>query len=189
TATLLKADGSTERLASRFLKPGDRILVAAGERIAVDGNVVTGESEIEESLITGETLPRRIAPGAIVYAGSVNLGAPLVVEATATDQGTLLAEIGRLMEAAEQSRGRYVRLADRAARLYSPAVHILGLATFLGWLVTGHGWEPALTAAIAVLIITCPCALALAVPAVQVAATSRLFGQGVLVKVPDGLER
>ena len=112
-----------------------------------------------------------------------------MIEATASDQNTLLAEIARLMTAAEQARGRYVRLADRAARFYAPAVHILGLTTFLGWMLTGHGWEPALTAAIAVLIITCPCALALAVPAVQVAATSRLFGRGVLVKAADGLER
>ena len=94
-----------------------------------------------------------------------------MTEATATDQNTLLAEISRLMAVAEQARGRYVRLADRAARLYAPAVHVLGAATFFGWLMAGHGWEPALTAAIAVLIITCPCALALAVPAVQVAAT------------------
>jgi len=189
TATLLVEGGTTERRASRLLRPGDRILVAAGERIAVDGRVATGESEIEESLITGETLPRRIAPSAQVYAGSVNLSAPLVVEATATDQGTLLAEIGRLMEAAEQSRGKHVRLADRAARLYAPAVHVLGLSTFIGWMLLGHGWEAALTAAIAVLIITCPCALALAVPAVQVAASSRLFGQGIIVKAADGLER
>ena len=93
------------------------------------------------------------------------------------------------MAAAEQARGRYVRLADRAARIYAPAVHMLGLATFLGWLLAGHGWESALTCAIAVLIITCPCALALAVPAVQVAASSRLFASGTLLKAPDGLER
>ncbi len=93
------------------------------------------------------------------------------------------------MLAAEQARGRYVRLADRAARMYAPAVHALGLTTFIGWMLAGQGWEMALTAAIAVLIITCPCALALAVPAVQVAATSRLFRKGVLVKASDGLER
>ena len=128
-------------------------------------------------------------PGDGVYAGTINLAGALTTQATATDQNTLLAEIGRLMTAAEQARGRYVRLADRAARLYAPAVHILGAATFLGWLIAGQGWETALTVAIAVLIITCPCALALAVPAVQVAATSRLFGHGVLVKAADGLER
>ena len=111
------------------------------------------------------------------------------MEATAADDNTLLAEIARLMAAAEQARGRYVRLADRAAQLYAPLVHALGLATFLGWLLSGQGWEGALTAAIAVLIITCPCALALAVPAVQVAATSRLFARGVLLKTADALER
>jgi Cu2+-exporting ATPase len=130
-----------------------------------------------------------VGPQRAVYAATVNLGAPLVVEATAIDQNTLVAEIARLMSAAEQGRGRYVRLADRAARLYAPAVHVLGFGAFLGWMLAGQGWEAALAAAIAVLIITCPCALALAVPAVQVAATSRLFGRGVLVKAPDGLER
>jgi Cu2+-exporting ATPase len=119
----------------------------------------------------------------------MNLLGSLVTEATATDQSMLLAEIARLMSAAEQVRGHYVRLADRAARLYAPAVHILGLITFVGWLLAGQGWEAALTVAIAVLIITCPCALALAVPAVQVAATGRLFNKGVLVKAADGMER
>lgn len=189
TATLMKDGGETERVSSRSLKPGQRILVAAGERIAADGLVRDGQSEVEESLITGETVPRPVAAGAMVYAGTINASAPVVVEATATDQNTLLAEIGRLMEAAEQGRGKYVRLADRAARIYAPAVHVLGASTFVGWLLLGAGWEAALTAAIAVLIITCPCALALAVPAVQVAASSRLFSKGVIVKTADGLER
>lgn len=189
TATLLKDNGETERVSSRSLKAGQRVLVAAGERIAADGRLVDGTSEVEESLITGESVPRPITAGDIVYAGTVNASAPIIVEATATDQNTLLAEIGRLMESAEQGRGRYVRLADRAARIYAPAVHVLGASTFVGWLLMGSGWEAALTAAIAVLIITCPCALALAVPAVQVAASSRLFSKGVIVKAPDGLER
>jgi Cu2+-exporting ATPase len=93
------------------------------------------------------------------------------------------------MDAAEQARGLYVRLADRASRIYAPAVHLLALAAFLGWMLAGAGWETALMVAIATLIITCPCALALAVPAVQVAAADRLFARGVLVKAPDGLER
>jgi len=188
-ATVIAPDGSTERLPARSLAPGMRILVATGERIGVDGRIVEGRGAIDESLITGEADPVVSEPGRQVFAGTLNMGTPLVVEATATDESTLLAEIGRLMAAAEQGRGRYVRLADRAARIYAPAVHLLGLATFVGWMLIGYGWEPALTAAIAVLIITCPCALALAVPAVQVAATSRLFGRGVLVKAPDGLER
>jgi P-type Cu2+ transporter len=188
-ATIILSDGTTERLSARQLEPGMRILTVAGERFAVDGRVLDGRSEIDESLITGETAPRSVAPGARIYAGTVNMSGSLVTEATATDQNTLLAEIARLMSAAEQARGRYVRLADRAARFYAPAVHVLGLTTFLSWMAAGQGWEAALTAAIAVLIITCPCALALAVPAVQVAATGRLFGKGVLVKAADGLER
>jgi P-type Cu2+ transporter len=189
TATVICSDGTTERLGARLLEPGMRILTVSGERFAVDGRVLDGRGEVDEGLITGETAPRVVGPGAQIYAGTVNMSGSLVTEATATDQNTLLAEIARLMSVAEQARGRYVRLADRAARFYAPAVHILGLVTFLGWFLAGQGWEAALTVAIAVLIITCPCALALAVPAVQVAATGRLFGKGVLVKAADGLER
>jgi Cu2+-exporting ATPase len=189
TATILDQDGSVRQIPSRNLHPGMTMLVATGERIAADGIVSEGVSEIDESLITGETLPKAVTSGDRVHAGTLNTAAPLRVTTTATEDNTLLAELSRLMLAGEQTRGRYVRLADRAARLYAPAVHLLGLSTLIGWLVTSHGWETALTNAIAVLIITCPCALALAVPAVQVAAISRLFGQGVLVKAADGLER
>ena len=189
SALVVDRDGSSRRVAARHLIPGMRFLVAAGERLAADARIAEGAGEIDESLLTGETRPRRVAPGDTVYAGTINLGQPLTLETTAADERTLIAEIARLMTAAEQGRASYVRLADRAARLYAPSVHILSLATFLGWLTFGFGWEPALTAAIAVLIITCPCALALAVPAVQVAATSRLFSKGILVKAPDALER
>ena len=166
-----------------------RVQMPAGERIPVDGRVLSGETHVDTSLITGESIPRRTAAGEIVHAGTLNLARAITVEATATDDNTLLAEIARLVAAAEQGRGHYVRLADRAARLYAPAVHILGAATLLGWIIAGVGFEQALTYAVAVLIITCPCALALAVPAVQVAATSRLFAKGVIVKAADGLER
>jgi len=189
SATVIGADGRPRRMLARALHAGMRVLVAAGERIPVDGRVVSGTSEIEESLITGETVPRLVRADATVHAGTVNITTPIEVEATATDEGTLIAEIARLMQAAEQGRGRYVRLADRAAGVYAPAVHILGAATFLGWMLAGAGWEQSLTYAIAVLIITCPCALALAVPAVQMAATGRLFAKGVIVKAPDALER
>ncbi|MEQ1669763.1 MAG: heavy metal translocating P-type ATPase, partial [Hyphomicrobium sp.] len=189
TATIIGEDGAARQIPARLVVPGMRMIAAAGERIAADGIVTSGRSEIDESLITGETLPRLVQTGDRVHAGTVNGAAPLHIEATSTDDNTLLAEIARLMLAGEQSRGRYVRLADRAARLYAPAVHVLGLTTFVGWMIAGAGWEQALTYAIAVLIITCPCALALAVPAVQVAATSRLFGRGIIVKAADGLER
>lgn len=188
-AHVLEADGTVRRVTSRALQSGMKVQVAAGERIPVDGRIVDGITDIDTSLITGETLPHLAAPGGTVHAGTINLTRPIVIEATATDDSTLLAEIARLMEAAEQGRGQYVRLADRAARQYAPAVHVLGALTLIGWMMSGAGWELSLTHAIAVLIITCPCALALAVPAVQVTATSRLFGKGVILKAADGLER
>jgi P-type Cu2+ transporter len=163
--------------------------VAAGERFPADGVIAQGATAIDESLITGETMPREVAANDLVYAGSVNLGGPVEMEARAAEADTLLSQIARLMETAEQARGRYVRLADRAARFYAPAVHTLAAASFIGWMISGAGWEASLTIAIAVLIITCPCALALAVPAVQVAASARLFDRGILLKAADGLER
>ncbi len=189
SATVVQKNGTMQRLSAKALSPGMRILTAAGERFAADGNLIDGSGDVDQGLITGESTPRRVAPGSFVYAGTINLSGPMLVEATLTSDHTLLAEIARLMATAEQARGRHVRLADRAAQLYAPLVHALSLVTFVGWLLSGHGWEAALTAAIAVLIITCPCALALAVPAVQVAATSRLFAHGVLIKTPDALER
>ena len=188
-ATLINSDGSRCQVTAHALRPGDRLLVAAGERVSADGVVSSGQGEVDQSLITGETAPASVMPGAQVYAGTLNLTQPLQIEVTAADSATLLAEISRLMLAAEQGKARYRRLADRAAQIYAPAVHGLGLATFLGWLMLGASWHTALTYAIAVLIITCPCALALAVPAVQIAAASRLFRQGIVVKSADGLER
>ncbi len=188
-AHVIASDGSVERLPSRLVEPGMRIAVAAGERFPADGVIAQGATAIDESLITGETAPRDLAVNDLVYAGSVNLDGPVVMEARAAEADTLLAQIARLMETAEQARGRYVRLADRAARFYAPAVHTLAAASFIGWMFAGAGWEASLTVAIAVLIITCPCALALAVPAVQVAASARLFDRGILLKAADGLER
>ena len=188
-ASVIGIDGAISNVPARALEPGMRVQVAAGARVPADGIVRRGTADLDEGLITGETTPRSVGPGDAVFAGTVDVTGPIEIEVTAAESNTLLAEIGRLMEAAEQGRGLYVRLADRAARIYAPLVHLLGLATFVGWLVAGYGWEAGLTAAIAVLIITCPCALALAVPAVQVAAASRLFGKGLILKAPDGLER
>lgn len=189
SADVVADDGTITRLPAGALAPGMNIHIAPGERIAIDGTIATGRSDVDNALITGETAPQAVKAGDKVYAGAINLSGALVVHADAVEDKTVLSEITRLMAAAEQSRGHYVRLADRAARIYAPAVHILGLATFIGWMALGFDWVPALTAAIAVLIITCPCALALAVPAVQVTAAGRLFDRGVVVKAADGLER
>ncbi|NQV82775.1 MAG: cadmium-translocating P-type ATPase [Rhodospirillales bacterium] len=190
TANVIDADGQQKRVPVSALAPGMFVAVAAGERIPVDGDVTQGISDVDTSLVTGESLPSPVEVGAKVFAGTLNLSQPIRVCVRAAGEDTLLAEIVRLMEASEQGRARYVRLADRIARIYAPSVHILSLATFLGWwLFAGAGWEPALMAAVAVLIITCPCAIGLAVPAVQVVASGRLMQHGVLLKSPDGLER
>ncbi len=187
---VLQEDGSTQRRAQEAVAPGDLVLVGLGERIGVDGTVTVGESALDASLVTGESLPMQAGPGTAVFAGTVNLGAPITVRATAAGGATLLAECVRLIEAAEARRSRFVVLADRVARRYAPVVHLLALGTFLFWYFgRGVGLEQALFTASAVLIITCPCALALAVPAVQVIVTSRLLRAGVLLKSPTALER
>ena len=166
-AAVLLPDGSTQRRDPNAVAPGDRILVGLGERIAVDGVVEHGESRIDASLVSGESLPAAVAPGAQVFAGTLNLGAPLTGRATAAGGATLLAECVRLIEAAESRRSRFVVLADRVARRYAPTVHLAALLTFLWWFaIAGASFGSALLIASAVLIITCPCALALAVPVV-----------------------
>lgn len=168
----------------------DRVLVAAGERVPVDGMVVEGRSALDASLINGETLPQPAQAGTHVFAGAINLEAPLTLRVTAVGSATLLGEIARLMEAAEQGRDRYVRLAERVARWYAPVVHVTALLSFFGWIFIGDAdWRSAMLIAAAVLIITCPCALALAVPVVQVVASSRLMRRGILLKSATALER
>jgi Cu2+-exporting ATPase len=188
--SVLRPDGVTERRAQQAIHPGDRVLVGMGERIGVDGVIERGTAPLDMSLVTGESLPVTVGPGTAVFAGTLNLGEPLTVRATATADTTLLADCVRLIEAAEARRSRFVMLADKVARRYAPAVHLTALATFLWWYaVQGVTLNQALLTASAVLIITCPCALALAVPAVQVIATSRLFRAGILLKSATALER
>ena len=190
TINVIHADGRLDAMPVKEARIGMHVLVAAGERIGVDGKVFSGLSEADTSLITGETLPARLNVGDPVFAGTLNMAAPIEVEITALCEGTLLAEIVRLMEVAEQRRGRYVVLADRIASWYAPFVHGLALATFVGWIwLAGAAWQTALLYAISVLIITCPCALGLAVPAVQVIASGRLLQQGILLKSGTALER
>ena len=166
------------------------VLVASGERIGVDGVIERGSTSLDASLVTGESLPVEGGVGTRVFAGTLNLGAPVTVRATATGAATLLAECVRLIEAAEARRGRFVVLADRVAKRYAPAVHLCAAATFLYWWgVAGVPVGQAVLTACAVLIVTCPCALGLAVPAVQVLATGGLFRRGILLKSATALER
>ncbi len=190
SVTVIEPDGTRRLIAPHKAKPGMIVLAAAGERIGIDGKVIEGQSDIDTSIITGESIPVLTRPGTTVFAGTTNISAPLRIEVTATGGNTLLSEIVRLMENAEQGRAKYVAIADRVAKAYAPVVHSLSLATFIGWwLIGGIGWQDALMNAIAVLIITCPCALALAVPVVQVIATGRLLRAGILVKSATALER
>ena len=168
---------------------GDRLVVAPGDRVPVDGVVEEGRSEIDNALITGETAMAAVGAGARLHAGALNLTGRLVLRATARSEDSTLAAIARLMEAGAQTRSAYVRLADKAAALYVPVVHSAAAVTFLGAWALGLGPREALLRAAAVLIVTCPCALGLAVPAVQIAASSRLFRKGVLVKSGAALER
>ncbi len=189
-ATVIREDGTHASLPVEAVEPGMKVAIAVGEKIPVDGTVINGETEIDSSLITGESLPQKVAVGNAVFAGTLNISTPIEVEVTAQDDQTLLSEIVNLMETAEQGRAKYVRLADRAAQIYAPVVHILSALTFIAWWALGDGgWHLALMNAIAVLIITCPCALGLAVPTVQVVASGLLLRRGILVKAADGLER
>ncbi|MBR0837508.1 cation-translocating P-type ATPase [Bradyrhizobium manausense] len=171
------------------IHPGDIVLLRPGERCAVDGTVIEGRSEIDQSLITGETLYVMAEHGTPVYAGSMNISGTLRVRVSAASEATLLAEITRLLDNAVQARSRYMRLADRASRLYAPVVHATALITILGWVIAGANWHDAIVTGVAVLIITCPCALGLAIPTVQTVASGAMFKAGVLLNSGDAIER
>ncbi|GLQ05987.1 cation-translocating P-type ATPase [Sneathiella chinensis] len=188
-ATVVLPDGSHKSIPVEAVTPGTIVHVPAGERIPVDGEIIEGRTAVDNSLVTGESLPVEAAKGDAVFAGTLNLNGAVRLRAIKTGDNTLLSDIVRLMENAEQGRAKYVRIADRVAEYYAPAVHLLAAVTFVGWWILGFDWQVALIQAVAVLIITCPCALGLAVPVVQVVASGRLLQRGVLVKAADGLER
>ncbi|MEE9273229.1 MAG: heavy metal translocating P-type ATPase [Robiginitomaculum sp.] len=196
TASLIALDGTISSVPASQIKAGDMLLVAAGERIPVDCEITKGVSDIDTSIATGETMPQSATQGDKVYSGMINLSAPLTLKALSISSDSFLSEISNLVEAGEQKKGKFVRIADRAARAYVPVVHTLAVLTFIGWMLFGHKFgladstlRTASLNAIAVLIITCPCALGLAVPAVQIVASGRLFKKGVLIKSGDALER
>ncbi len=188
-AVVLDINGRARELPLSRVKPGDRVLIAPGERVPVDGTVESGSSEIDHSLVTGETDPEAVGPGTVVHAGALNGQGQLLVRVAAAGEGTLLDTVNRLLDGAMTARSRTVRLADRVSRAYAPVVHVTAIATLAGWLYFGASWTQALTVAITVLIITCPCALALAVPAVQVVASGAFFQRGILLNAGDALER
>ncbi len=188
-AARLNTDGAEETVAVAALAAGDLIRVKPGGRMPVDGEIVEGTSEIDRSLLTGETVPVFAGPGRAVSAGEINLTGPLTLRATAVGAETSLHRMADLVAVAESGRSRYTPLADRAAKLYAPGVHILSALAFLGWYVATWDMRTALNIAAAVLIITCPCALGLAVPAVTTAASGRLFRRGMLIKHETALER
>ncbi len=171
------------------LAAGDLVRVLPGARVPVDGLIETGTSEIDRSLLTGESLPVFAGTDTPVHAGEINLTGPLTVRVTAAGRESSLHRLADLVAMAETARNRYTSLADRAARIYAPVVHLLALAAFLAWVWISGDMRLALNIAVATLIITCPCALGLAVPAVVTAASGRLYRQGLLIKTPTALER
>ena len=187
-ATALR-DGVEVQLPIAQLIIGDLILVRPGGRMPVDGIIVEGQSEIDRSLLTGETLPVFAEAGRVVSAGEVNLTGPLVVRATAVGRDTSLHRMADLVAIAESGRSRYTSLADSTAKFYTPGVLLLSVLSFIGWYLYTYDVRTSLNIAAAVLIITCPCALGLAVPAVTTAASGRLFRRGMLIKDATAMER
>lgn len=181
--------GESTLVPTAALLPDDRVLVRPGERIPVDGIVLSGSSDVDESLVTGETALRTLRVGDAVYAGSLNHAGALTLHVTAAGRGTLLDEVERLLDNASAAKSRYRQLADRVARAYAPVVHIAAALTAGIWIACGSSVHDAVITAVAVLIITCPCALALAIPVVQVVASGALFKSNVLLNSGDALER
>ena len=188
-AMLLDDHGTARWHPADLIRPGATMLVAAGERLAADGVVLTGEGCCDAAILTGESAAVPVAPGSRLLAGMLALDGPFTVRVDAAGEDRAIAALARAMADAGQHRSRYVRIADRASRLYAPAVHTLAALTFAGWMIAGTDLHQSLLVAIAVLIITCPCALGLAVPVAQVVASGALMKRGILVKDGSALER
>jgi Cu2+-exporting ATPase len=182
-------DGTREMVDFATLEVGDLIQVLPGGRIPVDGMITEGNSQIDRSLLTGESRAADAQPDMAVTAGEVNMTGPLTIRATTVGADTTLRKMVTMVDQAEAVRNRYTAIADRAAAIYAPAVHLLALSAFIGWVIYSGDLRLSLNIAVAVLIITCPCALGLAVPAVSTTAAGRLFRAGLLVKDGTALER
>ena len=188
-ASRIEADGRITEIPSDALMAGDMILIAPGSLVPADGVIESGRSQIEASLVTGETEPKSVKPGDLVFAGTFNQNGALTLRVSAAGSRTVMADIEKLIHEALTSRSRYVQIADRVARLYAPVVHIAAAVTAMAWIAVGATVHDALVIAIAVLIITCPCALALAAPVVQVITAGALFQKNILIRSGDMIER
>ena len=180
--------GREHRLPVDQLAVGDEFVVRPGERLAADGVVVEGASALDVSQLTGESVPQEVGPGAVVAGGSVDVGGRLVVRATRVGQDTQLAQMARLVEEAQNGKAQVQRLADRISGVFVPIVLVLALGTLAGWLLAGNSVTAAFTAAVAVLIIACPCALGLATPTALMVGTGRAAQLGIVIKGPEVLE-
>ena len=167
---------------------GDEFVVRPGEKIATDGVVTSGTSAVDASMVTGESVPVEVAPGDGVVGGTVNAGGRLVVRATRIGDDTQLAQMARLVEEAQSGKAKVQRLADRISGVFVPIVLVIALGTLVTWLLLGYGASMAFTAAVAVLIIACPCALGLATPIALLVGTGRGAQLGILIKGPEVLE-
>ncbi|GGZ45046.1 carbonate dehydratase [Streptomyces inusitatus] len=181
-------DGVEVRVPTAELSVGDRFVVRPGEKIATDGTVVEGSSAVDASMLTGESVPVEVAPGDSVTGATLNAGGRLVVEATRIGSDTQLARMAKLVEDAQNGKAAAQRLADKISGVFVPIVILLALGTLGVWLAMGEGWAAAFTAAVAVLIIACPCALGLATPTALMVGTGRGAQLGILIKGPEVLE-
>ncbi|QQC39389.1 HAD-IC family P-type ATPase [Actinomyces oris] len=183
-----EATRTEERISVEDLAAGDLFLVRPGEKVAADGVVVEGRSAVDASLLTGESVPTEVEAGQAVTGATVNTSGVLLVRATAVGEGTTLARIGRMVTAAQAGKAPVQRLADRISGVFVPIVLVLSAATLAGWLLTGHSPQAAFTAAVAVLVIACPCALGLATPTALLVGSGRAAQLGVVIKGPEVLE-
>ncbi len=187
-ATRRRPDGTEERIAIEALSVGELFVVRPGEKVATDGEVVEGMSAVDASMLTGESVPVEVGPGASVSGGTVNSGGTLVVRATRVGADTKLAQIAELVVRAQNGKAAVQRLADRVAAIFVPVVIALALSTLAAWLIADGAVAHAFTAAVAVLIIACPCALGLATPTALLVGTGRGAQLGLLIKGPEVLE-
>jgi Cu+-exporting ATPase len=185
---VLDADGNERRVAIEELAAGDRFVVRPGEKVATDGVVESGSSAVDQSLVTGESVPVEVGPGEEIIGATINVGGRLIVRATRVGEETALAQIARLVTAAQSGKAPVQRLADRVSGVFVPVVIALAVGTLGFWLGNGAGATFAFTAAVAVLIIACPCALGLATPTALLVGTGRGAQLGLLIKGPEVLE-